>query len=68
MIALVQRFRRRPGDPSDSAPPVGLESGGTREEQEFLRAMAVAGFAAGNLLLLSVAAWIGQSQNMGPMT
>jgi Cu2+-exporting ATPase len=33
-----------------------------------LRALAVAGFAAGNTMLISLALWIGAGQNMGPGT
>jgi Cu2+-exporting ATPase len=33
-----------------------------------MRAMAVAAFAAGNVMLISFATWIGVTQNMGPAT
>jgi Cu2+-exporting ATPase len=33
-----------------------------------LRALAVAGFAAGNVMLISLGTWFGASQNMGPAT
>ncbi|NYZ13188.1 cadmium-translocating P-type ATPase [Azospirillum sp. RWY-5-1] len=39
-----------------------------RGETELLRCMAVAGFAAGNVMLLSVSVWAGHSQGMGPAT
>lgn len=39
-----------------------------RDETELLRAMAVAGFAAGNIMLLSVSVWAGHFQDMGPAT
>ena len=39
-----------------------------REEKALLRAMAVAGFAAGNVMLLSVSIWAGHGEGMGPAT
>ena len=45
-----------------------LERGGNREEAELLRAMAVAGFAAGNVMLFSVSIWAGHAEGMGPGT
>jgi len=37
-------------------------------ETDLLKAMGVAGFAAANVMLLSVAIWAGYSQGMGPAT
>ena len=64
LVALVGRlgYRLVPFDE-------GLTRAVAREgERELLRAMAVAGFAAGNVMLLSVAIWAGHAQGMGPAT
>ncbi len=48
--------------------PGKLDSTDRLTERALLRAMAVAGFAAGNVMLLSVAVWAGAVQDMGPAT
>jgi Cu2+-exporting ATPase len=78
---LVVRWRRDAAEPSAILAPVlavgyrlvpydperlGLET--QRAEKELLRAMAVAGFAAGNVMLLSVSVWAGHFSYMGPAT
>lgn len=48
--------------------PRCLNGASVREDNQLLRAMAVAGFAAGNIMLLSTAIWAGHDQGMGPST
>ncbi|MDO8606920.1 MAG: heavy metal translocating P-type ATPase metal-binding domain-containing protein [Phaeospirillum sp.] len=55
-------YRLVPYDPER----LGAET--QRQEKELLRAMAVAGFAAGNVMLLSVSVWAGHFSYMGPAT
>ena len=52
-------FRAVPYDPES------LASDSQREERGLLRALAVAGFAAANVMLLSVAVWAGADDDMG---
>jgi len=55
-------FRVAPFDPALA------EDEQARREAELLRAMAVAGFAAANVMLLSVSVWSGHAGSMGPAT
>lgn len=48
--------------------PALLDAETRRRERELLRAMVVAGFAAGNVMLLSISVWAGHYQGMGPAT
>ncbi|MBL8703925.1 MAG: heavy metal translocating P-type ATPase metal-binding domain-containing protein [Rhodospirillales bacterium] len=48
--------------------PAKLKRDDAREETELLRCLAVAGFAAGNIMLLSVSVWSGALGEMGPAT
>ncbi len=55
-------YAARPFDPR------ALESAEAREERELIRCMAVAGFAAANVMLLSVSVWAGHSGGMEAAT
>ena len=48
--------------------PALLDAETRRRERQLLKAMAVAGFAAGNVMLLSISVWAGYFQGMGPAT
>ena len=59
---IAQGFRLTPYDP-------GLMTEAWRaEDRMLLRCLAVSGFAAANVMLLSVAVWSGLAQDMGPAT
>ncbi len=48
--------------------PVHIQQSKTAEQRRLLAALAVAGFAAGNVMLLSVSVWSGLVTDMGPAT
>jgi Cu2+-exporting ATPase len=64
LVAAVARlgYRLAPYD------PCRLGDAARAEEARLLRALAVAGFAAGNVMLLSVSVWAGALGEMGPAT
>ncbi|MEI7611016.1 MAG: HAD-IC family P-type ATPase, partial [Rhodospirillaceae bacterium] len=64
LVGAVARlgYRLAPFDPRR------LAHGDAVVEKELLRTLAVAGFAAANVMLISVSVWAGFSQGMGPAT
>lgn len=48
--------------------PEQLRQAGANEQRKLLASLAVAGFAAGNVMLLSVSVWSGLVSDMGPAT
>lgn len=56
------------GYPARAYDPEKLQSATDREGRMLLVAMAVAGFAAANVMLLSVSVWAGAFADMGPAT
>ena len=66
LLGLVRQL----GYPAQPCDPQALAAGadGGEEERALLRAVAVAGFAAANIMLLSVSVWAGETGEMGPAT
>ncbi|MEO1017824.1 MAG: heavy metal translocating P-type ATPase [Pseudomonadota bacterium] len=56
------------GFPARAYDPAALGEGTRQDERRLLIALAVAGFAAGNVMLLSVSVWAGHSYGMGEAT
>lgn len=56
------------GFPARAFDPAALKDGGEAEDRRLLKAMAVAGFAAANVMLLSVSVWSGHFSGMGGAT
>ncbi|MEQ8196349.1 MAG: heavy metal translocating P-type ATPase, partial [Rhodospirillales bacterium] len=64
LVALVNGL----GYPAAPFDPEQLKSAAQDEETFLLRCLAVAGFAAANVMLLSVSVWAGAFSDMGPAT
>jgi Cu2+-exporting ATPase len=64
LVEAVRRegYRATPYDPRQ------LAAGDAEAERRLLRALAVAGFAAGNVMLLSISVWAGAVYGMGDAT
>jgi len=65
--ALVEKIEAL-GYPVVPFDPEALAVADNRHERELLKAMAVAGFAAGNVMLLAVSIWAGHFSGMGEAT
>ncbi|HWL71861.1 MAG TPA: heavy metal translocating P-type ATPase, partial [Geminicoccus sp.] len=56
------------GYPAVAFDPERLEADNAGGQQDLLRCVAVAGFAAANVMILSISVWAGHSLDMGPGT
>lgn len=66
--AELMRAVQALGYPVTPFDPVELTGAESREDKRLLSAMAVAGFAAANVMLLSVSVWSGHAGDMGDNT
>ena len=66
-VQLVAKINEL-GYPAAPFDPEQLRSHADRDERLLLRSLAVAGFAAGNVMLLSISVWAGAFSDMGPAT
>ena len=64
LLELVRRLGYR----AQSYDPAGVTTAMGNEERTLLRALAVAGFAAANVMLLSISVWAGAGGEMGSAT
>ncbi|MBC8339573.1 MAG: cadmium-translocating P-type ATPase [Alphaproteobacteria bacterium] len=62
--AVIERVEAL-GFPSAPFDPGRMQTSATDEDRRLLRALAVAGFAAGNVMLLSVSVWAGHASGPG---
>ena len=64
VLASIERlgYRLAPYDPAS------VKAANDRTTQALMKALAVAGFAAGNLMLLAIGIWVGFGQGMGEAT
>ena len=64
LVGVVERA----GFPAVPFDPQRLDDADAAEDRRLLRALAVAGFASANIMLLSVSVWAGHAQGMSDLT